>query len=74
MSDQYWLSEVQLKRVPPIGKISRECRCLIPADGFYEWTKVPGGNIPTVSVCGSQQYCEAGRLVYTAKRSFQCSG
>lgn len=21
-------------------------RCLIPADGFYEWKKVPGGKIP----------------------------
>jgi putative SOS response-associated peptidase YedK len=21
-------------------------RCLIPADGFYEWKKIPGGKIP----------------------------
>jgi SOS response associated peptidase (SRAP) len=31
---------------PSYREAFRRRRCLIPADGFYEWKKVPGGKIP----------------------------
>jgi putative SOS response-associated peptidase YedK len=31
---------------PSFREAFKKRRCLIPADGFYEWKKVPGGKIP----------------------------
>jgi putative SOS response-associated peptidase YedK len=31
---------------PSYREAFKRRRCLIPADGFYEWKKIPGGKIP----------------------------
>jgi putative SOS response-associated peptidase YedK len=35
-----------LPEQPAFAESFRERRCLIPADGFYEWRKDPGGKVP----------------------------
>lgn len=35
-----------LAEQPAFAESFRERRCLIPADGFYEWRKDPGGKVP----------------------------
>ena len=35
-----------LDRAPSYREAFKKRRCLIPADSFYEWKKVVGGNIP----------------------------
>jgi putative SOS response-associated peptidase YedK len=32
--------------VPAYRQAFRKSRCLIPANGFYEWRKVLGGKVP----------------------------
>jgi len=35
-----------LAEKPSFKRLLRSCRCLLPADGFYEWKKAAGGKIP----------------------------
>ncbi len=34
-------------RKPSFREALRRRRCIVPADGFYEWQRAPGGKVPT---------------------------
>ena len=48
-------------RVETVEQAFKKRRCLIPVDGFYEWKKVPGGEIPfSISMKDNSPFVFAG--------------
>ncbi|MDA8336987.1 MAG: SOS response-associated peptidase [Peptococcaceae bacterium] len=45
---------------PSFREAFRHRRCLVPADGWYEWQRTAGGKIPYRLVCGAGLFALAG--------------